>query len=404
MKLSYFIAVRYLFSKKKLHAIHVINRIAVFGFGVGAFAMVVILSAFNGFEALVDDLISHYDPEIEITAKGKKHFVPSDKLYQQIEATPEVESHAESLEEKVVLKYNNRQEIARIKGVDAAFDAARFDSLMVAGQFTLADSQANFAVLGGGLSGKLGIYPGSGEAISVFVPNRKTEYNSLDPSASLNMGSLFSSGIFVVHEEIDNEVFLTDIRFTRELLDMPGGVSSIELSLKEGSDRSRVKEQLQEQLGTKWVVRTREEQNELLYKIFRSEKWFTYAILCLVLFISAFNIFGSLIMLVLDKKKDIGILRSMGAPDGLLRKVFLWQGTYIAVAGGVIGSLLGVLLIALQERYGLLSLQNGIVEAYPVKLVFSDLLLTLLTVLVLGLLISWYPSSRAASLESTELN
>ena len=316
----------------------------------------------------------------------------------------DIERIGKCLQENVVIKYNDRQEIAKIKGVDEHFDQSDFDSLVVMGRFDLGDTSRRLGVFGGGLSSKLGLFPGGHEPVNVYVPRRDVEYNSLDPSASLNFDFLQVSGIFIVHEEIDNEIFITDLSFAQQLLGYKNAVSSLELQLKPDGDRENVRDALKELLGPDWVVKTREEQNELIYKIFKSEKWFTYAILSLVLFISAFNIFGSLIMLVLDKKQDISVLKGMGASRQLIRRVFMLQGGYISVIGASIGMILGVLIVMGQQRYGWLQMQNSIVDAYPVKLAILDIGLTLLTVILLGYIMSIYPAARAGRIETENLN
>jgi lipoprotein-releasing system permease protein len=404
VRLPLFIAYRYLFSKKKINAINIITGIAMLGFGVGAFAMIVVLSAFNGFETLVADLINNYDPDIKITAKGKKTFVLSDNVKNKIVALEEVEGVSGCLEEKVVIKFNDRQEIARIKGVDESFNEAKFDSLVVLGSFSLGDSSQSFGVFGVGLASKLNLFPGTQNLVSVFVPKRNVEYNALNPQAALSTKYLRASSVFQVHEEIDNEIFITSLSFAQELLSYPNAISSMELSLKPDADSEKVKAEIELLLGEDWNVKTQEELNELIYKIFRSEKWFTYAILSLVLVISSFNIFGSLIMLVLDKKKDIGVLKSMGAEEGTIRKVFVWQGSYIALLGGGVGLILALLLVLGQQQFGWLQIENSIVDAYPVKVLFKDVFLTFLTVSILGYLISLYPASRAAKTEIKQLN
>ncbi len=374
------------------------------GFGVGAFAMIVILSAFNGFENLVAGLINNYDPDIEIRAKNSKVFVPTDELINSIQAVEGVKSVSKCLEEKVVIKYNDRQEIARIKGVDHNFPKAKFDSLIVLGDFNLGDSSAYFGIFGGGLSSKIGVFPGSQELISVFVPRRGVEYNSLNPMSALSIEYIRASAIFIVHEEIDNEVFIVSLDFAAKLLDYKNELSTLELELHENVDRDEMKAKLQSILSDQWKITTREEQNELIYKIFKSEKWFTYAILSLVLLISAFNIFGSLIMLVLDKRKDISVLKSMGAGTELIRKIFVWQGSYISMIGGGIGLLIGVLAVVLQKQFGFIKLENSIVENYPVALSAFDVFVTVITVFVLGYIISLYPAHRASRLKASSLN
>ena len=404
MRLPLFIAYRYLFSKKKINAINVITAIAMLGFGVGGFAMVVVLSTFNGFENIVEATINNYDPDIKITAKGKKTFIYNDALKSKVEQEIAVINVSKSLEEKVVIKYDQHQEIAKIKGVDSDFEASKFDSLMVIGNFMLGDTARSFGVFGGGLANKLNLFPGSPELITVFVPRRDVAYNSLNPMASLNSKYLRASGIFIVHEEIDGETFITSLDFAQDLLSYPNSISSLELSIDQNTDPTVVKESLQELLGSEWEVKTRRELNELIYKIFSSEKWFTFAILSLVLIISSFNIFGSLIMLVLDKKNDISILKSMGTTEQIIRRVFMWQGSYIAIIGGGVGVLLASVLVWSQEYFGWFTMDNAMVMEYPVELLLNDVLLTFGTIVLLGYLISIYPARKASKTPISNIN
>ena len=404
MRLPLFIAYRYLFSKKKINAINVITAIAMLGFGVGGFAMVVVLSTFNGFENIVEATINNYDPDIKITAKGKKTFIYNDALKSKVEQEIAVINVSKSLEEKVVIKYDQHQEIAKIKGVDSDFEASKFDSLMVIGNFMLGDTARSFGVFGGGLANKLNLFPGSPELITVFVPRRDVAYNSLNPMASLSSKYLRASGIFIVHEEIDGETFITSLDFAQDLLSCPNSISSLELSIDQNTDPTVVKESLQELLGSEWEVKTRRELNELIYKIFSSEKWFTFAILSLVLIISSFNIFGSLIMLVLDKKNDISILKSMGTTEQIIRRVFMWQGSYIAIIGGGVGVLLASVLVWSQEYFGWFTVDNAMVLEYPVELLLNDVLLTFGTVVLLGYLISIYPARKASKTPISNIN
>jgi lipoprotein-releasing system permease protein len=404
VRLSLFIAYRYLFSKKKINAINIITAIAMLGFGVGSFAMIIVLSTFNGFENIVEGMINNYDPDIKITAKGKKTFILDSAISEQLKNSEEVSYYTPVLEEKVVIKYDQHQEIARIKGIDPSSPHGTLDSLVVLGEFYLGDSLKNFGVFGAGLAKKLNLFPGSPELVTVFVPRRDVEYNAMNPTASLSTQYLRSSGTFTVHEEVDNEVFMTRLDFAQSLLSYPNSISALELTLVPEVDPIEAKEELIELLGEQWQIKTRRELNEVLYKIFSSEKWFTYAILSLVLFISSFNIFGSLIMLVIDKKKDIGIIKSMGAEEGILFRVFLWQGTYIALIGGGIGILCSMVLVWSQQYFEWFSMENAIVSAYPVELLWSDVMLTILTIVFLGTSISLYPAYKAAKTPINAIN
>lgn len=374
------------------------------GFGVGSFAMIIVLSTFNGFENIVEGMINNYDPDIKITAKGKKTFVLDSQISNQLNKLEEIAYFTPVLQEKVVIKYDQHQEIARIKGIEPKTPHGTLDSLVVLGEFYLGDSLKNFGVFGAGLAQKLNLFPGSPELVTVFVPRRDVEYNAINPSASLSTQYLRSSGTFMVHEEVDNEVFITRLDFAQKLLSYPNSISALELNLKAEEDPIKAKEKLIESLGGQWEIKTRRELNEVLYKIFSSEKWFTYAILSLVLFISSFNIFGSLIMLVIDKKKDIGVLKSMGAEEGTLFRVFLWQGIYISLIGGGIGILCSILLVWSQQFFEWFSMENAIVSAYPVELLWSDILLTILTIVFLGTTISLYPASKASKTHIKAIN
>ena len=374
------------------------------GFGVGSFAMIIVLSTFNGFENIVESMINNYDPDIKITAKGEKTFKLHSSLENQLNKIEAIDYYTPVLEEKVVIKYDQHQEIARIKGIDSKAPYNTLDSIVVLGEFYLGDTLKNFGVFGAGLAQKLNLFPGSPELVTVFIPRRDVAYSALNPTASLSTEYLRSSGTFTVHEEVDNEVFMTRLDFAQKLLSYPNAISALEISLKAGEDPIEAKENLIKVLGDDWEVKTRRELNEVLYKIFSSEKWFTYAILSLVLFISSFNIFGSLIMLVIDKKKDIGMLKSMGAEEGTLFWVFLWQGTYIALIGGGIGILCSILLVWSQSYFEWFALENAIVSAYPVDLLWSDVTLTVLTILFLGSSISLYPAFKASKTPINAIN
>ena len=404
MRLPLFIAYRYLFSKKKVNAINIITAIAMLGFGVGSFAMIVVLSTFNGFENIVEGMINHYDPEIRIVPSKNKTFEYTPDVQAKITSVNRVLGVSQSLEEKVVIKYDNHQEIARIKGVDENFDSERFDSLIIIGEYHLGDSTNAFGIFGGGLSNRLNLFPGSPEMVAVLVPRRDVPYSSFNPMASLSTKYVRASGVFLVKEDVDDEVFITSLDFAQELLSYPNAISALDVYVDEGEEIEDIKATLQNKLGAAYTVKTREELNELIYKIFKSEKWFTFAILALVLFISSFNIFGSLIMLVLDKKKDIAILKAMGAQAQTIRSVFLWQGCYIAIIGGAVGIVIASILVALQEQYSFVTMEGAVIESYPVELLFRDVLLTFATVTLLGYLISIFPARKASKTPISNVN
>ena len=242
------------------------------GFGVGSFAMIIVLSSFNGFENIVDSMINNYDPDIKITAKGEKTFKLHSSLENQLNKIEAIDYYTPVLEEKVVIKYDQHQEIARIKGIDSKAPYNTLDSIVVLGEFYLGDSLKNFGVFGAGLAQKLNLFPGSPELVTVFVPRRDVAYSALNPTASLSTEYLRSSGTFTVHEEVDNEVFMTRLDFAQKLLSYSNAISALEVSLKAGEDPIEAKENLIKVLGDDWEVKTRRELNEVLYKIFRNTR------------------------------------------------------------------------------------------------------------------------------------
>lgn len=404
MKLPLIIGLRYLFSKKKVNAINIITRIAIVGFGVGAFAMIVVLSAFNGFENIVGGLMNSFDPNLKINHKTEKFFKIDESVLSKISKIPGVSNVAFSLEEKVVIKNDDRQEIGIIKGLSANFPTQSIDSLILMGDFDLGDTAKSKFVFGGGLANKLSVFPGALSPISIYVPRRGASFNAMNPADALSLKYGTVSGIFVAHEDIDLKYLLTNIGFVQGLLEYPGGSSAIEIHLTSTADIPAVKANIATIMGDKWQIKTREELNELVFKVFKSERWFTFAMLAFVMLISSFNIFGSLIMVILDKKRDIALLQSMGMTRKNIQWVFLFQGTMVAIIGGAIGLILGSVLIILQDHFGLIQLQNSIVDAYPVELRWTDVLLTLSTFTFLGLAMSFYPAVKAGKLHNTKLN
>jgi lipoprotein-releasing system permease protein len=404
MRLTVLIAFRYLFSKKKINAINIITFIAMIGFGVGSFAMIVVLSAFNGFENVVQSMISNYDPNLKITPKEGKFFPLDTSLHQKIATISGVKNVSFSLTEKVVFSYDQKQEVGEIRGLDSSFPQKSLEDLVFVGNVNLNDSIVFKGIVGGVLANKLGFFPGGTESLGIYVPKRGAKVNTLNPLEALNYKNLYISGVFTVHEEVDAITVIAPLTFVQELLEMPRGISAIEVRTTDGVNHFDKKAEIQEIIGSEWVIKTREEQNELLYKVFKSERWLTFAVLAMVLLVSSFNIFGSLMMIVLDKKKDLSVLKSMGIQKNNISKIFLIQGTLIAAIGGGIGLVTACFIVWGQSVFGWIKLQNSIIDSYPVALKFGDVLLTTATFLILGFLMSLYPSIKAGKMGLERLN
>ncbi len=396
MNLIGFIAKRYLFSKKNTNAINIISAIAVLIFTIGTAVMIIILSFLNGLEGLVKDMNNSFDPDIKITAKYAKTFDP-DSLINMMSAIDGIHLVAKTVEDNVVVRYGKAQEIARVKGVDDVFHrVTSLDTLVVYGTYELERKGKYFAIFGSGISSSLNINVENDKTVAaLFVPKKGVAYNNLNPEASLNTSYALPSGIMLLNEDGDKDLIITSLKLVRELFELKSEVSALEIKLKTDNPDD-VKEELSTLFGDKFDVKNRLEQNEAAYKVFRTEKWATFAILVLVVLIAAFNTIGALTMLVLEKKKDIRILKSMGARDGLIRGIFLTEGMLITWVGLLFGLLLGIGFVLLQQYKGIVPLEGSFVEYFPVKLKWADVFSVSIVITILGLLASVYPSIKAA--------
>ena len=372
--------------------INIISWISVVSVAIVSFALVIVLSAFNGLEDLVESLYESFDPDVKITLKEGKTFDLSAIDKEQIVAVEEVEHYVETVEELGLLSYDQKQAPATIKGVESSFlEMTALDSTIIDGELKLKEGATNYAVVGYKISSNLSIFLGNVlEPITIYAPKRGKKI-SLNPERAFRKKRITPAGIFLISPEFDAKYVLVPIDFARELFDYKGKASSIELGLKEGCDSEAVRDNIQELVGEQFVVRTREQLNEILYKTNKTEKWVTFLILIFILVIASFNIIGSLTMLILDKKRDIGILKSMGASNRSIQSIFLIEGMLINLVGAFIGILLGVIICALQQYYGLIRLEGGIVDFYPILMQFQDLISILAAVLFIGFVASYFP-------------
>lgn len=394
MNFSFYIAKRYLFSKKSRNAINVISAISVVGIAIGTMALIVVLSVFNGFDNLVQSLFNTFDPDLKITAARGKTFPGNNEKILQLDSVKGILYHTKVIEENALLRYDERQYIATIKGVGDDFvKMSGIDSMIIDGEFVLTKKGKPLAVVGQGVAINLAIGLNFISPIVFYVP-KNTERISLDPSKAFNRKYLYPSGIFAIQQEFDSEYVIVPISFARDLLGYNEEVSGVEIKVDPEYDTQEVQEDIKKLLGQEFSVKNRFEQQELLYKIMKSEKWAIFFILTFILLVASFNIIGSLTMLIIEKKKDIGILRSMGTSLSGLRRIFLFEGWMISLIGAFSGVVTGIIICLLQQEFGLVKLQGSgsfVIDAYPVSIEFPDLIWVFLTVLLIGYLAAWYP-------------
>jgi len=395
VNLSFYIARRYLLGKKSQNAINIISGISILGISTGTMALVIVLSVFNGFDSVVKSLFNAFDPEIQISATEGKTFVPDPSLKKNLLEIPGVAALSEVLEENVLLLYGEKQHIATIKGVDESFqEVSGLDSMVYDGSMKLKDQNRAYAVVGQGVAYKLRIGLDFIDPLWIYTIDRKAKINMSNPEESIRRDFLYPSGIFAIEQDFDSRYIITDIDFVRDLLSYEQEVSLLELKLSPGFPHEQVQQEIADLLGEKFQVKNREQQNELFYKVMRSEKWAIFLILTFILVIASFNIIGSLSMLIIEKKKDILTLRNMGAGNSLIKKIFLVEGWLISVIGSMTGLFLGTTISWLQQRFGLIKLTGSgsfIIDAYPVHIEVFDIILIWITVLLIGFLTARYP-------------
>lgn len=399
MNLPFYIARRYLFAKKKHNAINIISAISVCGVALATMAMVCTLSVFNGFQEMVEQLFTAFDPELKITAREGKVFQPDDPGIRQVQALPCIDVWTETVEDNAMVQYKNRQAMATIKGVENNFEQlTEIDSLLYGtGQFMLNDPVADYGIMGVELMSELGTGIQFVDPLQVYAPKRNVRINLANPSAAFNRKYLHSPGVvFIVNQQkYDARYIITSLDFARALFGYNTEVSAIELKLKPGNDIGRIQGQIQDILGDRYLVQNRYEQQSDVFRIMKIEKLISYLFLTFILAIACFNVIGSLSMLILDKREDVVTLRNLGANDRIIARIFLFEGRLIAAFGAAIGIIGGLLLCFLQQAFGLISLGGGngafLVEAYPVSVHATDVLLVFVTVIAVGFLSVWYP-------------
>lgn len=393
MKLPVYIAKRYLFAKKSRNAINIISAVSVAGVMVGTMALVIILSVFNGLEKMVTGIFSTFDPDIRIEATKGKVFVPDSTLLVQLRQVPGVENYAVTLEENALLRYGDKQFIGTVRGVESHYPSLTgLGESMWDGEFQLHDEKGNdYAVVGLGVANNLGLRVNFVTPLAIYMPDRTGSISN--PESAFNRHYIWPSGIFEVEQEFDSRYVFLPIGIVRDLLRYTNEISSIEVKLLAGTDMQKATERVRSLFGNGYLVRDRFEQQELFYKVMKSEKLAIFIILTFIIIVASFNIIGSLTMLIIEKEKDIRILRSLGAGDSLIRRIFIYEGWMISIIGAMAGLAAGFIICWAQQTFGLVRFQSEslILDAYPVVMKFPDFLLSGATVLTIGYLAAWYP-------------
>lgn len=395
MHTPFFIAKRYLFSKKSVNAINFISGISMLGVFVGSAALIIILSVFNGFEKLVLSMFNTLTPHLLVEPTTGKTFNPNHQVLQGLKKDPRVLDYTEVLKEKALIRYGQGQFIGLVKGVSENFNQHReLDTIIIDGTFTLKHQGEDLAVIGSAVQAYLGVsVKDEFRHLQIFSPNKAAAQSAFSPADEFIVRSIHPAGVFEVQQQFDDMV-LVPLSFARDLLNEPVKVSSVEINLKKNESTSRFQNELEKKLGPGFVVKNRVQQNQLLYKILNSEKWAIFVILTFVLIIAIFNIIGSLTMLVIDKKRDIAILSSLGAHHALIRNIFFLEGMMISMIGCFLGMLTGLAFALLQQEFSFISMGTVemVVDAYPIDLKLSDFVLVFLTVFLISLMASWISS------------
>lgn len=401
MHFPFYMARRYLFAKKKHGAVNIISIVSVCGVALATMALVCTLSVFNGFQEMVEGFFGAFDAELKIVPVKGKVFDPQEECIRQVRSIDGIEIWSETLEENAMVQYKQRQAMVTIKGVEDNFrQLTSIDSLLYGtGEFILSDEQVEYGILGVELIGELGTGIQFIDPLQVYAPKRNVRINIANPSTAFQQEYLFSPGVVFIcnQQKYDGQYVLTSLDFARRLFDYDREVSAIEIKLKKGSDTSKIQQEMVQILGDRFRVLNRYEQQADIYRIMEIEKLISYLFLTFILAVACFNVIGSLSMLILDKRDDAETLHRLGADRSLIARIFLCEGHLIALSGAVAGILLGVFLCLLQQKFGLIALGNNgtfLVDAYPVSVHLTDVLLVLFTVIVIGFLCVWYPVKR----------
>ena len=399
MNFPFYIARRYLFAKKSTNAINVISAISVVGVAVATMAMIIVLSVFNGFSSLVGSLFTHFDPQLKVIPVEGKTVAADDTMLVAIRQMPEVLVATDCVEDMALAVYEGKQQMVTIMGVDDNFrKQTQIDAILYGdGTFELHDGDLQYGIPGIKLAQDIGMLANWGGWLAIYAPTREGQLDMSNPQGGFSVDSLLSPGcVFAVNQnKYDGAYIITSTAFARRLFDQQGYVSSLLLKLKEPRQTDAVKKKIRTMTQGRFRVLDRYEQQADTFRIMQIEKFLAYIFLTFILIVASFNIVGSLSMLIIDKKDDVQTLRNMGATDRQVAGIFMFEGRLIAVIGAVAGLIIGLILCVLQQHYGLVKLGKSsgsfIVDAYPLSIRLSDIILVFVTVVAISWLAVWYP-------------
>ena len=398
MNLPLHIAKRYLFSKKSHNAINIISAISVCGVALATLALVCTLSVFNGFHDLIASFFTHFDPDLKVEAIKGKTFTPDSAQLIAIESIPGVEVVSSTLEDNAMAKYKDQQTMVTIKGVDDNFQAlTHIDEILYGNpEFKLYDAVVDYGIMGQQLMYILNTGVQPYDPIEVYAPRKGTRVNMSNPLANFHRELLYSPGsVFNINDSrYASSYIITSMDYARRLFDYTDEVSALELRLFPEADVQEVKHAICSIVGEGFTVKDRYEQQEATFKVVKIEKFISYLFLCFILMVVCFNIISSVSMLILDKRDNANTLRSLGAPDGMVARIFIYEGNLIALIGAIVGLVLGIVLCLLQQHFGLIGLGGDgqfVVSAYPVRVKFTDIVLVFFSVVVVSAISVWLP-------------
>lgn len=394
MNFPFYIARRYVFAKKSHNAINIIAVISIIGIAVGTLAFITILSVFNGFDMVVRGLFNSFYADIEIIPKEGKVFTIDELTLKRLQDLDQVVAVGSIVEENALLVYGDRQTISTVRGVSSNYHVVTgIDTMMGDGEFTLYNQSTPQAVIGRGIKYMLNIEPEFADDLKIIVPHR-TKKIHLDPNRALNTKRIRPAGYFVSQPEIEIKYVLVPLDFAQSLFDYDQEISALEIRLDPRYNESKAQKNIEEIVGSQFNVRNRIQQNELLYKTMKSEKWAIFFILAFILLVASFNVVGTLTMLIIEKKNDIQTLRHLGTNLKTIKKTFLIEGLIVSLMGALAGLILGSVICLIQQEFGIVKLQGAesfVIDSYPVKIMLADIFMVLIIVSGIGYFASWYP-------------
>ncbi|MBK0404235.1 ABC transporter permease [Adhaeribacter sp. BT258] len=402
MNVSFLIAKRYFRSKKKRNIISIISNISMIGVAVGTMALIIVLSVFNGIEDLIRSLYGSFDPDLKITAVEGKNFEVTPEFLKNISGIKGVDLVSETVEDNALLRYQDRQMIVKLKGVsDNYFLQNGIDSSLTEGNANLKKGGLHYALLGRGVQVQLSVRTDNPfVGLQVLYPKASKKV-SLNPENAFNEKSIMPAGVFAIERQYDDNYVFVPLEFARDLFSYGEKRSALEVKVTEGTNPDKVKRQLKKLLGPKFQVQNSDEQHTSLLRAVKVEKLFVFITFAFILLIASLNIFFSLSMLVIDKKKDIAILASMGASSTTIRNIFLFEGAIVALSGAGAGLFIGMIICWAQQTFGLISMgmTTAVVDSYPVKMQLLDFVFTGVAIIAITLIVSIRPARRAAALQ-----